>query len=236
MSPVIFFLLRELGYERARVSQKAVARRVAGFSPFELRQRTEYLGVTRGDIEGSAASLRSDAIENNLVAAWNESSGISSFPELWGKFCDDFDKAKTGNLPASEFIPRMRAFMSDFAYLTRSSVNRELDESCAGYKAGKVRDWVGTSEKTGFYSARAAINPAAEALKRLVFVAKDENPVFLNTVKGGVLTSDTEFYESQILASTDTPLAFAVHEVSVSLKSDTASNVLSIEQEDWEDE
>ncbi len=229
-------LLRELGYEKARVSQKAVARRVAGFSPFELGQRTEYLGCTRGDIKGSAASLRSDVMENNMVAAWNATSGISSFPELWRNFCNDFDKAKTGHLPASEFIPRMRAFMSDFAYLTRSSVNRELDESCAGYKAEKVRDWVGSSEKTGFYSARAAVNPKAEALKRLVFVAKDENPVFFNTVKEGVLTSDTEFFESQILASTDTPLAFAVHEVSVTLKSDTASNVLSIEQEDWEDE
>ena len=226
-------LLRELGFESSRVSKKAAARRLTGLKDFERTQRSEYLAATRSDVGGSVASLRSGEVESTMLAKWNDENGDDlSFFCFWQKFCGDFDNANAGHLPVSELIPRLRAFMSRFASQARSTVNRRLDESCAEEKAETVKEWVGSSAKAGFYSARAAINPRAVVLKRQVFVAKEDSPNFFATVRECDPTVSSEFFESRLLAGADTPLAFAVHEVSVRLDCDGESGVLSIEQTD----
>lgn len=226
-------LLRELGYESSRVSKKAVAQRLTGLKEFERTQRAEYLAATRGGVQGSVAALRSGEVETAMLAKWNEENGGDlSFFRFWQTFCEDFDRANAGHLPVSELIPRLRTFMSGFANEARSTVNRKLDESCAGEKADAVREWVRTSASAGFYSARAAVNPRAVEHKRQVFVAKEERPNFFATVRASDATGSSEFFESGLLAGADAPLAFAIHEVSVRLGCDAESGVLSIGQAD----
>ncbi len=109
-----------------------------------------------------------------------------------------------------------------------------MDEACSEEKARAVKAWLESSRATGFYSAKAAVNPRAERRKRQVFVARDANRNFFATVSGASdPTVSTEFFESELMAeAAGAPVAFAMHEVSVRLRRD-ASGVLSISQGDW---
>ncbi len=229
-------LLCELGYDAARVraAQSVAAKREATLSVFARGQRKDYLAATVGDIGGTASAMQGRDVEAALVAAWGADGGEMSFPAFWSGFCNEFDKAGAGHLPVSEFIPRMRKFMSSFVCNARRKVRKAMDEACSTEKAKAAKKWVEATRATGYYSAKAAVNTRAKSGKRQVFVARDENRNFFGTVStASDLTVSTEFFESELLSeASGAPLVFAVHEVAVRLGRD-ASGVLSISQGDW---